>query len=134
MREEKNSTDYWDGVRNYQARNVMRRMKIGDKGFFYHSNAKKDTGIVGIVEVVKEAYPDPTQNAEDKEKDRWSVVDIKLLEKWKNIVTLQEMKELAKVKDSPLADMTLLKTSRLSVQPVTKDEWEYIVNVLRVQN
>ncbi len=132
LEKEDDCTCYWDGVRNYQARNIMRGMKMGDKGFFYHSNAKKETGIVGIVEVVKEYYPDPTQSAEDKAKPedkQWSVVDVKLVEKWEVPFLLTDLKEVVKNEgdSSPIHNMKLLaKGSRLSVQPVSKEEWDYI--------
>ena len=104
----------WDGVRNYQARNFMREMQVGDKGFFYHS--QKDKEIVGVVEVMAEAHPDSTT-----EDDRWECVDIKAIGAMPQPVTLDA------IKDEPrLADMILVKNSRLSVQPVTKAEWRII--------
>ncbi|WP_298295497.1 EVE domain-containing protein [uncultured Litoreibacter sp.] len=104
----------WDGVRNYQARNFMREMKIGDQGFFYHS--QKDREIVGTVEVIAEAHQDSTT-----EDDRWDCVDIKALGPLKSPVHLDQVKA-----DPRLADMVLVKNSRLSVQPVTKAEWDII--------
>jgi len=104
----------WDGVRNYQARNLMRDMKLGDRGFFYHS--QKDREIVGIVEVCAEAHPDSTT-----EDDRWECVDIKAVRPFTMSVTLDAIKA-----DPRLADMVLVKNSRLSVQPVTEAEWEII--------
>jgi len=104
----------WDGVRNYQARNFMRDMKLGDRGFFYHS--QKDREIVGIVEVCAEAHPDSTT-----EDDRWECVDIKAVRPFSMPVTLDAIKA-----DPRLADMVLVKNSRLSVQPVTEAEWEII--------
>ena len=101
----------WDGVRNYQARNFMRDMKQGDRGFFYHS--QKDKEIVGIVEVIAEAHPDSTTDDE-----RWDCVDIKAVEPLKTPVTLDMVKA-----EERLSDMVLVKNSRLSVQPVTEDEW-----------
>ncbi|MBW6416220.1 EVE domain-containing protein [Celeribacter sp. PS-C1] len=104
----------WDGVRNYQARNNMRAMKLGDRGFFYHS--RKETEIVGIVEVCAEAHPD--SKADDP---RWECVDIKAVRPFTKPVTL------AMCKDDPrLKDMVLVNNSRLSVQPVTDDEWKII--------
>ncbi len=104
----------WDGVRNYQARNHMRAMKVGDQGFFYHS--QKDKEIVGLVEVCNESHPDSTTDDE-----RWDCVDIKALEPLKTPVTLETCKT-----DPRLAEMILVKNSRLSVQPVTEDEWKVI--------
>ena len=104
----------WDGVRNYQARNFMREMEKGDRGFFYHS--QKEKAIVGTVEVIAEAHPDSTT-----EDDRWECVDIKALESATTPVTLDQIKE-----DPRLAEMVLVKNSRLSVQPVTEEEWQVI--------
>ncbi len=104
----------WDGVRNYQARNFMREMAVGDRGFFYHS--QKEKAVVGTVEVIAEAHPD---SATDD--DRWECVDIKALETAKTPVTLDDIKA-----DERLADMVLVKNSRLSVQPVTKEEWQIV--------
>jgi predicted RNA-binding protein with PUA-like domain len=101
----------WDGVRNFQARNVMRQMHVGDRGFFYHSQTEK--AVVGIVEVIAEAHPDST--ADD---GKWECVDIKVVRPLPRPVTL------AQVKDDPrLSDMVLARNSRLSVQPVTEAEW-----------
>ncbi len=104
----------WDGVRNYQARNFMREMELGDLGFFYHS--QKEKAVVGIVEVCASAHPDSTTDDE-----RWDCVDIKAVEPLKTPVTLDSIKA-----DPRLAEMVLVKNSRLSVQPVTEDEWNVI--------
>ena len=104
----------WDGVRNYQARNFMREMKRGDLGFFYHS--QKEKSVVGVVEVIAEAHPDSTTDD-----DRWDCVDIKAVRPVKVPVSLEMVK-----KDPRLENMALLRSSRLSVQPVAKDEWEII--------
>ncbi len=101
----------WDGVRNYQARNFMREMKLGDRGFFYHS--QKDKEIVGVVEVVAEAHPDSTTDD-----DRWECVDIKAVGAFPTPVSLAMIRE-----EPRLAEMVLVKNSRLSVQPVTAEEW-----------
>lgn len=107
----------WDGVRNYQARNHMREMKVGDLGFFYHSRKEKE--IVGIVEVIAESHPDSTTDDE-----RWDCVDIKAVRPLKNPVTL------AMCKDDPrLADMVLVNNTRLSVQPVTEQEWNVVLEL-----
>ena len=104
----------WDGVRNYQARNFMREMKVGDRGFFYHS--QKDKEIVGIVEVIAEAHLDSTTDD-----DRWECVDIKAVGPLPSPVSLDM------IKDNPkLADMVLVRNSRLSVQPVTAEEWDIV--------
>lgn len=104
----------WDGVRNYQARNFMREMAVGDRGFFYHS--QKEKAVVGTVEVIAEAHPDSTTDDE-----RWECVDIKALELAKTPVTLEQIKS-----DERLSKMVLVNNSRLSVQPVTPDEWQII--------
>ncbi|EBA06320.1 EVE domain-containing protein [Sagittula stellata] len=104
----------WDGVRNYQARNFMREMTPGDLGFFYHS--QKDREIVGIVEVSAPAHPDSTTDDA-----RWECVDIKAVEPLPAPVTLDAIKA-----EPRLADMVLVRNSRLSVQPVTAEEWDVI--------
>ncbi|WP_424971842.1 EVE domain-containing protein [Dinoroseobacter sp. S76] len=104
----------WDGVRNYQARNFMREMALGDRGFFYHS--QKDKAVVGTVEVSAEAHPDSTT-----EDDRWECVDIRALSSFARPVTLDEIKG-----EPRLAEMVLVRNSRLSVQPVTAEEWAII--------
>ena len=104
----------WDGVRNYQARNFMRQMKIGDLGFFYHS--QKDKEIVGIVEVCANAHPDSTTDD-----PRWECVDIRAVKSMQIPVTLEQIKT-----DPRLTEMVLVKNSRLSVQPVTAEEWAII--------
>ena len=106
----------WDGVRNYQARNFMREMKIGDQGFFYHSQKTRE--IVGIVEVIADAHPDSTTDD-----DRWECVDIKAVAPLARPVTLDEIKA-----DDRLSDMVLVKNSRHSVQPVTDAEWDIILD------
>ncbi|MEM6487296.1 MAG: EVE domain-containing protein [Pseudomonadota bacterium] len=104
----------WDGVRNYQARNNMRDMRVGDRGFFYHSVKEKQ--IVGIVEVCREIHPDSTTDD-----PRWECVDIKAVAPMPRPVTLAE------IKDEPrLADFALVKQSRLSVVPVSDAEWRLI--------
>jgi len=104
----------WTGVRNHAAKLNLMAMKKGDKAFFYHSNIGKE--IVGVVEVVKEAYPDPTADS-----GPWVCVDIAAVEPLKTPVTLEAIKI-----DPKLKDMALVKLSRLSVQPVTADEWKHI--------
>ena len=104
----------WDGVRNYQARNFMRQMNIGDLGFFYHS--QKDKEIVGIVQVCANAHPDSTTDDA-----RWECVDIRAVKPLNIPVTLEQIKT-----DPRLTEMVLVKNSRLSVQPVTAEEWSII--------
>ncbi len=106
--------EQWDGVRNYQARNFMREMKLGDQGFFYHSQAEK--AVVGIVEVCAEAHPDSTSDS-----DRWDCVDIKAVRPLDTPVTLAMVKA-----DPRLAEMKLVTSARLSVQPVSQAEWDII--------
>ncbi len=110
----------WDGIRNYAARLHVRAMKKGDEVLFYHSNEGLE--IVGIAKVIKEAYPDPTT------KDDWSAVDLKAHKKLKKPVTLNEIK-----KDKRLADMALIRISRLSVQPVKEEEWKIIMELAGVK-
>lgn len=110
----KKGADAWTGVRNHQARAHLMAMKKGDKAFFYHSNEGKE--IVGVSEVVKEAYPD----ASDKT-GKFVCVDLKAVEPLKTPVTLAAIKA-----DERLSDMVLVNNSRLSVQPVTADEWKLI--------
>ncbi len=106
--------EHWDGVRNYQAANNMKAMKIGDKAFFYHS--VKEKRIVGIVEIIREYYPDHTDPS-----GRFGMVDVRAVETLPNPVTLADIKQ-----DERLADMPLLKQSRLSVQPVSPEAWRII--------
>jgi len=130
----KNKTTYWDGVRNYQARNFIRdEMKLGDKIIFYHSNSVPPCAA-GICEVVKEAYPDFTAfDPEDphfdpkskKDNPAWMMVDVKFVKKFSTLVSIDEMRGNPKLKDMKL----LQRGNRLSVMPVTKDEFEEIVKM-----
>ncbi len=128
-------TEPWDGVRNYQARNMMRdTMRRGDLAFLYHSNCAPP-GIVGIMEVVREGYPDPTQfdprskyhdPKSDPDAPRWYLVDVRLKKRFKRMVPLAELREQAET----LGDFALLrKGSRLSVMPVEKATWERILEL-----
>ena len=101
-------------MRNYQARNFMREMKLGDRGFFYHSQSEK--AVVGIVEVCAESHPDSTTDD-----TRWDCVDIKAVRPFETPVTLDQIKA-----DERLSEMVLVKNSRLSVQPVTEAEWQVV--------
>lgn len=126
--------EHWDGVRNYQARNMMRdEMKKGDLVFFYHSNCK-EPGIVGIAEVVKEGYPDFTafdprakyyDSKSDPDNPRWYMVDIKFKRKFTRTITLQELKNYSQLTEMPL----LRKGNRLSVMPVGKKQWNFILKL-----
>ena len=112
---QKDGGTYWDGVRNYQARNNLRAMQVGDLVLYYHSN--EGLAVVGVARVTKEAYQDPTTADE-----RWSVVDIEPVETLTAPITLSEMKQ-----DKKLQDMVLIKQSRLSVIPVMKKEFDLII-------
>jgi len=127
-------TTHWDGVRNYQARNFMRDdMKKGDLVFYYHSNCETP-GIVGIVEVVRESYPDATafdpnskyfDPKSSQEKPRWFLVDVRFKEKFDEVISLQTLKQ-----HPPLENMQLLKKgNRLSILPIHKQDWNEILNL-----
>ena len=113
----KDKITYWDGVRNYQARNNLKKMKRNDLCFFYHSVTEKS--VVGIVKVVKEHYPDPTDKTE-----RFVVVDVKAIKKLKKPVSLEKIKLNNKLKN-----IALIKQSRLSVMPITEVEWNEIIKM-----
>jgi predicted RNA-binding protein with PUA-like domain len=124
------STDHWEGVRNYQARNYIRKMKKGDLMLFYHSNCETP-GVVGIAEIVREAYPDHTafdpksryyDPKSAPENPRWFVVDVKWKQAFRRTVTLREIRSMKELNGMKL----LQKGQRLSVMPVTKDEFEKI--------
>lgn len=129
-----NQTEHWDGVRNYQVRNMLRDdIKVGDKAFFYHSNATPP-GIVGIMEIVKAGYPDFT--AWDKNSDhydpkssalhpRWYMVDVHFIKKFKRIVTLDELKTHPQLKEMQVAR----RGNRLSITPVSAEEWKIVVDL-----
>lgn len=114
---EKDGQTFWDGVRNYAARNNLKAMKKGDQVFWYHSNEGLE--IVGIAKVVKEAYQDPTTDDE-----AWVVVDLKPFKKLKKPVSLAQVKS-----DERLKDMALVRLGRLSVQPVTGEEWKVVLEL-----
>ncbi|MBL4916801.1 EVE domain-containing protein [Szabonella alba] len=111
----------WGGVRNYQARNNMRAMKIGDRGFFYHSNIGKE--VVGIVEVCRESCPDSTTDD-----PRWDCVWIKAVKPVQQPVTLEQCKQ-----EPGLEKMALVTNTRLSVQPVTDEEWQIVCRMAGVE-
>lgn len=126
-----NQTEHWDGIRNYQARNYLRdEVKLGDQVFFYHSSCK-DVGIVGVAEVVKESYPDDSQfNPESNYYDpksnpdnpRWMMVDIKFKQKFAQILSLKQIKAMPEITQIGLVK----KGHRLSIMPVTKQEWQFL--------
>lgn len=131
----KNKTTLWEGVRNYQARNHLMAMKSGDKVLFYHSSAEV-IGVAGTAVISKTAAPDPAQfnkkseyfePAATKEKPRWFCPEVKFVEKFKNVITLDQIKE-----DPALASMLVIKRGqRLSVQPVEKKDFERIVELAK---
>ena len=121
----------WDGVRNYQARNFLARMAEGDEVFLYHSSCKH-IGIAGIVKVVRSAYPDPTQfdpgspyfdAKSTAEKPRWQAVDMKYVRSLPKLIPLDKLKSMAGLEDLPL----VRKGNRLSVMPVSEEEWQIIL-------
>ena len=127
-------SEHWDGVRNYQARNMMRdAMKLGDQVFFYHSNCEVP-GIVGIMEVVREGYPDFTafdpddphfDPKSDPANPRWMMVDVKYVSTLSRTITLQELKQ-----QEALANLALVRRgNRLSIMPVSEDQWEFILSL-----
>ena len=127
-------TEHWDGIRNYQVRNMMRdEMKKGDLCFFYHSSCK-EPGIVGVIRIVKEAYPDftafePNEKYYDPksklENPRWLMVDVQLIRKFKRIISLQELKSY-----KTLSEMIILRRgNRLSITSVTKKHWDFILKL-----
>jgi len=127
-------TEPWDGVRNYQARNMMRdQMRVGDQVFFYHSNCEVP-GIVGIMEVASESYPDPTAfDPNDKHYDpksvpdnpRWYLVDVKFVRRLARTIPLSELKQYAELSELPL----VRKGNRLSIMPVTEEQWAFILGL-----
>lgn len=124
----------WDGIRNYQARNFLREMKKGDLAFIYHS-ACAEPGIAGLATVIKEAYPDPAaldssskyfDEKSSSDNIRWSLVDVKFKQKYAQSLSLKTIKA-----DERLSQMKLVKSSRLSVSPVSETEYETILELLR---
>lgn len=126
--------DHWDGIRNYQVRNFFRdSMQVGDKAFFYHSNCKQP-GIVGTMEIASRAYPDHTafdpsekyfDRKSDPENPRWLMVDVRYLRHLDRMITLGELRQ-----QKQIADMKLLQRgNRLSVLPLSKKEWQYILDM-----
>jgi predicted RNA-binding protein with PUA-like domain len=129
----KKKVEPWTGVRNYQARNFMREMKAGDGVFFYHSSCEIP-GVAGVAEVATEAYPDPTQfdkksdyydAASKREEPRWSLVDVKYKRKLKRVIPLAELKDRKELDGFAL----LARGNRLSVLPVTKPQWDFILGL-----
>ena len=125
------STEHWDGVRNYQARNYLRRMQRGDQAFFYHSSCAVP-GIAGIVSIVRESYPDFTacdprspyhDPASTPDKPRWYMVDVRHVRTFSRVIGLQELKRCPALAGMPL----LMRGTRLSVMPVTAEQWAAIL-------
>ncbi len=138
LRQMPGKKDHWDGIRNYQARNLMRdAMRKGDLGFFYHSSCAVP-GIVGVLEIVGQAYPDHTaldpkckyyDPKATADEPRWCMVDVKFRRKFKVIIALEQLKTI-----KALADMTLLrKGNRLSIMPVAGKEWNRILKIADAQ-
>lgn len=134
LRKMPKQTEHWDGVRNYQARNMLRdQMQVGDRVFFYHSNCDVP-GIVGIAKIVRAGYPDHTaldpdskyyDPKSDPDNPRWFMVDVKFERKLKRTISLNELKA-----DPELGDMTLVQRgNRLSIMPVTAAQWQYILDL-----
>lgn len=134
LRKRPKQTEHWDGVRNYQARNMLRdQMQVGDRVFFYHSNCA-EPGIVGIARIVRAGYPDHTAlDPESKyhdpkstpENPRWYMVDVKFERKLKRTITLEELKTHPELEDMPL----VRRGNRLSIMPVTEAQWEFILGL-----
>lgn len=137
LRNQPGKCDHWDGVRNYQARNFMRDdMRIGDRAFFYHS-ACKEPAIVGMMEIISDPYPDftaldPESNYFDpkssEQNNRWVMVDVKFIKKFRNPLSLRAMKQIPKLEGMRL----LQRGNRLSIMPVTQKEWQIVVSKLNV--
>jgi len=127
-------TEHWDGVRNYQARNMMRdQMKVGDRAFFYHSSCPVP-GIVGLMEIVREGYPDHTavdldskhfDEKSNPDKPRWFMVDVKYIRHTKRVIPLAELKAHAALENMPL----VRRGNRLSLMPVSETEWHAILSI-----
>ena len=134
LKEMPGQTEHWDGIRNYQARNMLRDdIKVGDQVFFYHSNCK-DPASVGLMEVTREGYPDhtafdPEQHYYDPKSDpenpRWYMVDVRFVRELKRPVSLQELKQLPELESMPL----VRRGNRLSIMPVSKEHWQLILGL-----
>jgi predicted RNA-binding protein with PUA-like domain len=134
LRARPSKSEPWDGVRNYQARNMMRdEMKPGDEVFFYHS-ACEEPGIVGIAKIASKAYPDPTafdpkdkhyDPKSDRDNPRWFLVDVEFVRKLERTIALKELKQHDALSDMPL----LRRGNRLSIMPVTEAQWRYILKL-----
>ncbi|KAM8927609.1 thymocyte nuclear protein 1 [Pelodytes ibericus] len=140
LKAQPNQTACWDGVRNYQARNFMRTMKNGQNAFFYHSNCK-EPGIAGIVKIVQEAYVDHTQfdpknphydASSSKDNPKWSMVDVQFVRMLKRYIPLSELKKIHqkhKASGDALRNISLFTRARLSVQPLTEEEFEFVLSL-----
>ncbi|ELK17920.1 thymocyte nuclear protein 1 isoform X5 [Pteropus alecto] len=133
-------TACWDGVRNYQARNFLRAMKLEEEAFFYHSNCK-EPGIAGLIKIVKEAYPDHTQfeksnpyydPSSKEDNPKWAMVDVQFVRMMKRFISLAELKthhQAHKATGGPLKNMALFTRQRLSIQPLTQEEFDFILSL-----
>ncbi|XP_004689137.1 PREDICTED: thymocyte nuclear protein 1 isoform X1 [Condylura cristata] len=133
-------TACWDGVRNYQARNFLRAMRLEEKAFFYHSNCK-EPGIAGLMKIVKEAYPDHTQFEKNnphydpsskEDNPKWSMVDVQFVRMMKRFIPLAELKtyhQAHKASGGPLKSMALFTRQRLSIQPLTQEEFDFVLSL-----
>ncbi|GFO26864.1 thymocyte nuclear protein 1 [Plakobranchus ocellatus] len=141
LKKSPSQTSCWDGVRNYQARNFLRdQMKMGHEAFFYHSNCK-EPGIIGLCKVVKESYPDYTQfdpkdphydHTSTKDNPKWFMVDVKYVRPLQRFISLAELKKAHQdhVRNGgPLCNLALFTKARLSVQPLTQEEWDFILKM-----
>uniref|UniRef100_A0A8C5MRT8 Thymocyte nuclear protein 1 n=1 Tax=Leptobrachium leishanense TaxID=445787 RepID=A0A8C5MRT8_9ANUR len=140
LKAQPNQTACWDGVRNYQARNFMRTMKSGQQAFFYHSNCK-EPGIAGIVKIVKQAYVDHTQfdpknphydSSSSQENPKWFMVDVQVVRTLSRFIPLAELKKIHqkhKVSGGALRSMALFTRARLSVQPLTQEEFDFVLSL-----
>ncbi len=129
-------TECWDGVRNFQARNHMKAMALGDRAFFYHSS-EDPKGVAGVCDIVRDAYPDHTQfdpsskyfdPKASEQRPIWYMVDVRFLEKFPRVLTLRELKETPGLEDL----MVIKRGARLSVQPVGDKEWEIVLHRARM--
>lgn len=140
LKAEPKQTACWDGVRNYQARNFLRAMKLEEEAFFYHSNCK-EPGIAGLIKIVKEAYPDHTQfeksnpyydPSSKEDNPKWAMVDVQFVRMMKRFISLAELKthhQAHKATGGPLKNMALFTHRRLSIQPLTKEEFDFILSL-----
>ncbi len=124
LRNRPKQTEPWNGVRNYQVRNMLRdQIRVGDQAFFYHSSCTPP-GIVGIIDIVKAGYPDCSESSSDN--PRWFMVDVRFSKQFKRMITLEELKQHPLLRHMQVAR----RGNRLSITPVTKEEWEAVLRLL----